>query len=284
MEFIEHLAFKNSAGCVGFRNNKKDLVDNRIFTLIKKGKIMKILTVLIALSFTTIGYAQTYQHEPVANKAEYWVSKFAAGKDMNDLLEWSEDYLKFTEGKAAFANVNSSIMIPYYTSDVNAVDYVWLDIYPNSTEQYAALEELVTNGAAISAKWPGNNIRVISTWQWEISDSPIGDAANGMVRYQDCTLKEGVTSRDAFDAYKNFAARAKAAGDTMGRKMIFSESGSNQSFDYVYTLWNSSISKYGTDSDIYVSQLLGTAEDKVLDDISTCANGRTYTSIPVSQP
>ena len=60
---------------------------------------MRILTVLIALSFATIGYAQTYQHEPVVNKAEYWVSKFAAGKDMNDLLEWSEDYLKFIEGK-----------------------------------------------------------------------------------------------------------------------------------------------------------------------------------------
>ena len=245
---------------------------------------MRILTVLIALSFATIGFAQTYQHEPVVNKAEYWVSKFAAGKDMNDLLEWSEDYLKFTEGKAAFANVNSSIMIPYYTSDINAVDYVWLDIYPNSTKQYAALEELVTNGAAISAKWPGNNISVISAWQWEISDSPIGDSTNVIVRYQDCTLKEGVTSRDAFDAYKNFAARAKAAGDTMGRKMIFPESGNNQSFDYIYTLWNSSISKYGTDSDIYVSQLFGTAEDQVLDDISTCANGRTYTSIPVSQP
>tara|TARA_B100001105_G_scaffold246351_1_gene229967 strand:+ start:468 stop:671 length:204 start_codon:yes stop_codon:yes gene_type:complete len=38
MEFIEHLAFKNSAGCVGFRNNKKDLVDYRIVTLIKKRK------------------------------------------------------------------------------------------------------------------------------------------------------------------------------------------------------------------------------------------------------
>ncbi|MDE0743908.1 MAG: hypothetical protein OSB24_08485 [Woeseiaceae bacterium] len=245
---------------------------------------MRILILLIGLSFSALGTAQTYQYEPVVNKAEYWVSKFAAGKDMNDLLDWSKDYLKFTEGKAAFANVNSSIMTPYYTGDVNAVDFVWLDIYPNSTDQYAALEELVTNGAATSAKWPGNNVRVISSWQWQISDSPIGDDAYGMVHYQDCSLKENVTLRDAFDAYKNFAAQAKAAGDTMGRKMIFSESGSNPSFDYVYTLWNSSISKYGADSDTYVSQLMGTAEDKVLDDISTCVNGRTYTSIPVSQP
>ncbi len=245
---------------------------------------MRIITAILLVTIGSAGYSQTYQYEPSANKAEYWISKFTARKDMDDLMDWSEDFIEFTKDKAAFANVNSSIMTPYFTSDVNALDFVWLDIYPNSSQQHAAIEEMVTNGQELSAEWPANNLRVISSWQWEISNSLIDGEANGMVHYQDCTLKEGVTLRDAFDAYKNFADKAKAAGDTMGRKMIFPESGNNIDFDYVYTLWNSSITKYGSDSDIYVNQLYGSPEDKVLDDISVCKNGRTYVSTPVIVP
>ena len=130
---------------------------------------MRIIILLIGLSFPLIGSAQTYEHEPVANKAEYWISKFAPRRDMDDLMKWSEDYIEFTNDRAGFENINSSIMVPYFTNDVSSADFIWLDIYPNSTEQYAAMEELVKNGGDLSSKWPGNNVRVLSSWQWELS-------------------------------------------------------------------------------------------------------------------
>ena len=94
-------------------------------------------------------------------------------------MKWSEDYIEFTNDRARFENINSSIMVPYFTNDVSSADFIWLDIYPNSTEQYAAMEELVKNGGDLSSKWPGNNVRVLSSWQWEISNSPIADG-NGI--------------------------------------------------------------------------------------------------------
>ena len=245
---------------------------------------MRLLIVLFLLSFSMTGYSQTYEYEPVANKAEYWISKFAPRRDMDDLMKWSEDYIDFMSGKEEFENVNSSIMVPYFINDVNSADFIWLDIYPNSTEQYAAMEELVKNGGDLNNNWPGNNVRVLSAWQWEISNSPAIEDSNGIVEYQDCMLREVASLRTAFDGYKNFASISQEAGSSMGMKMIFNESGSEGDSDYVFTIWNSSISKYGSDLDTYVNELNGTPWNKNHGDWAICKNSRTFTSIPIMIP
>ena len=80
---------------------------------------MRLLIVLFLLFFSMTGYSQTYEYDPVANKAEYWISKFAPRRDMDDLMKWSEDYIDFMSGKEEFENVNSSIMVPYFINIVN---------------------------------------------------------------------------------------------------------------------------------------------------------------------
>ena len=67
-------------------------------------------------------------------------------------------------------------------------------------------------------------MRVLSAWQWEISNSPAIEDSNGIVEYQDCMLREGASLRTAFDGYKNFASISQEAGSSMGMKMIFNES------------------------------------------------------------
>ena len=47
------------------------------------------------------------------------------------------------------------------------------------------------------------------------------DMEVGAVRFSDCKMKDGVTGRQAFDAYKDFAIAARSKGDNLGRKMIF---------------------------------------------------------------
>ena len=70
----------------------------------------------------------------------------------------------------------------------------------------------------------------------------------------------------------------------MGMKMIFNESGSEGDSDYVFTIWNSSISKYGSDLDTYVNELNGTPWNKNHGDWAICKNSRTFTSIPIMIP
>ena len=90
--------------------------------------------------------------------------------------------------------------------------------------------------------------------------------------------------REAFDAYKKFAIKAKSTGDTMGRKMIMSPVGAgNIDFDYVYSLYANSPSEYGKNVDNFGLNLRGTPEADALNNISECSNGRSYTTVRVKE-
>ena len=52
----------------------------------------KILFLLLALG-SVLSYGQeVLEHEPVANKAEYYVASYNERKDMNDLIDWAQDF------------------------------------------------------------------------------------------------------------------------------------------------------------------------------------------------
>ena len=144
--------------------------------------------------------------------------------------------------------------------------------------------EIVIPTRTMSYDSSETNVRVLSSWQWEISNSPSIADSNGIVEYQDCMLRDGASLRAAFDGYKNFASMSQEAGSSMGMKMIFNESGSEGDSDYVFTIWNSSISKYGSDLDTYVNELNGTPWNKNHGDWAICKNSRTFTSIPIMIP
>jgi hypothetical protein len=129
---------------------------------------------------------------------------------------------------------------------------------------------------------PVTNERVVDVWQWAIS-APDGEAGeNGFVRFTECTLKEGVTMRKAFDVYMDFAKKAKSTGDNMGRKMMFPSSGMGEyDFDYIYSLYANSPAAYGKDVDNFGENLSGTPEVEALDATSECTNGRSYSTVRI---
>ena len=196
---------------------------------------MKYLLIL-TMSLSAFLFAEEYEFEPVPNKAEYYSGNFNKGKDMNDLYDWAEKFVAWTEDRGdLWSEMESVIFTPYYSNDLQQTDFVWLNLHPNSTSQYRTVENWAKEGGKIFSTIPITNSRVTEVWQWPVS-TPDGEISDmGFVRFTDCKLKEGVSMRDAFDAYKKFAIKAKSTGDTMGRKMIMSPVGAgNIDFDYVF--------------------------------------------------
>jgi hypothetical protein len=234
----------------------------------------KSLFLLVALC-SAFTYAQeSYKHEPVANKAEYFVSTFNQRKDMGDLLKWAADFEDW--------QAKSGLLVPQYIQNTAAADVVWLNIWPTSTAQYKGLENWLVNGGELMSKLPVTNSQVIDTAQWPIS-APEGEGTIGMVRYSDCKLKEGVSGRQAFDAYKEFAIAAKEKGDNLGRKMIFPAAGGTQGdYDYVYSLYANKVSELGEASDLYWAEINGSDEDVALNEVvESCTNSRMYSSMSI---
>ena len=242
---------------------------------------MKNFTFFLALStiyMPTIIHAQDdYKYEPVPNKAEYYVDKFKPGKDFEDLLKWGDQLVKWTNNYSIYDNWQPVVFMPYFNSDSQSHDSVFLGIYPNATEQYIGLDYWVKNGANLLKKSPTIPVRAIDTWQWPIS-SPEGDMEVGAVRFSDCKMKEGVTGRQVFDAYKDFAIAARSTGDNLGRKMIFPGSGAIEgNYDYVYSLYARTVAELGAGSDNYWANIYGSDEDNALGElIDECSNPRIY--------
>ncbi len=245
---------------------------------------MKEILILL-LTFSAFLSAQEYEFEPIPNKAEYYSGNFNKGKDMSDLYDWAEKFVAWTEDRGdLWSEMETVIFTPYYSNDLQQTDFVWLNLHPNSTSQYRTVENWAKEGGKIFSTIPITNSRVTEVWQWPVS-TPDGEISDmGFVRFTDCKLKEGVTMREAFDAYKKFAIKAKSTGDTMGRKMIMSPVGAgNIDFDYVYSLYANSPSEYGKNVDNFGLNLRGTPEAEALNSISECGNGRSYTTVRVKE-
>jgi len=241
---------------------------------------MKKIIFLLAALCSAFSYAQeSYKHEPVANKAEYFVSTFNQRKDMGDLLKWAADFEDWQAKSGLYDSMSTSLLVPQYIQNTAAADVVWLNIWPTSTAHYKGLENWLVNGGELMSKLPVTNSQVIDTAQWPIS-APEGEGTIGMVRYSDCKLKEGVSGRQAFDAYKEFAIAAKEKGDNLGRKMIFPAAGGTQGdYDYVYSLYANKVSELGEASDLYWAEINGSDEDVALNEVvESCTNSRMYSS------
>ena len=170
---------------------------------------MRKLLILI-LAFSTFLIAEDYKYEPVANKAEYFMGKFNKNKDMDDLLKWGDKFVDWMDDKSACDSMQTAVFTPYFSDDMQRVDYVWLNLWPSSSEQYGAIDQWLREGGSMMSSLPVTNERVVDVWQWAIS-APDGEPGeNGFVRFTECTLKEGVTMRKAFDVYMDFAKKAKS--------------------------------------------------------------------------
>ena len=93
---------------------------------------MKNTIYLLAISFLSLPaiiHAQdNYKYEPIPNKAEYYVDKFKPGKDFEDLLKWGDQLVKRTSNYPIYDNWQPVVFMPYFNSDSQSLDSVFLGI------------------------------------------------------------------------------------------------------------------------------------------------------------
>lgn len=243
-----------------------------------------LLTLLITMSaFSGFMIAQEeseFKYQPEVNKAEYYIGTFNKGKDAEDLANWYAKFAKWAEGKGdVYNSMTVAILQPYFHSDMNSIDVMWVNTWPTPSEQFSALETWITGGGADLLKsLPVTNSQQIDTWQWTISQ-PSSMAVGNMMyaTYADCSLDDDFNMRQVYDLYKDFAIYAQAEGDTMGRKMIVPDSGVQlpEGVDFVRLMYTSSISERGSNAELFWSKLTDSEAAQNLTGFS-CTNARSY--------
>lgn len=246
----------------------------------------KLLTLCLTVSFAVLADDHV-EDKPkyTPNKAEYYISTFKEGKDMDDMMRWSKEWAKWAsagDAGEAFKEYRASMLVPMYGNNLNAVDFIWVGITPNPEEQYKGNDYWFANGNDLLKKLPVTNNQVIDTWQRTVSETPDGNA--GYVVYSDCKLGEDVKMVDFYDAYFTYAEAAKKLGDVAGRKLIWPGAGTRSEWDYdfVQAVFTSTIADYGKNWTNFWQNSEDMPELQALQELGgSCANERTFGIIPV---
>lgn len=247
-------------------------------------RILLIITMVFSFNMFADDHVEDKpMYEP--NVAEYYVSSFKDGKDMDDMMKWAEKWRKWaTTGDAMEPNADyrASMLVPYYGVNLDTFDLLWLGINTNPELQAAGNDYWVQNGGKLQEELPVNTPQVINTWQRTVSETPDGQA--GYVVYADCKYGDGVTGEQQYDAYFAYAQAAQKLGDVAGRKMIWPTMGITPGwdYDYVQAVFTSTMTDYGKNWTNFWSGAEEMPEYTALEELGgTCENERSFSIVPV---
>ena len=245
-----------------------------------------LLSLSLLLSFSVFADDHDSQ-ESEWNVAEYYVSVFKDGKDMDDMMKWAEKWNNWANETDDLKDYRSAMLVPYYHSGEQPHDFVWVGISPTPEAHFKGNDHWFSNGTKLLAELnkileTGN--QTTYTWQRVVSETPSGQA--GYAVYSDCKLGDDVTADEFYDAYVAYAKAAKDKGDVAGRKMIFPQSGvpSSWDYDFVQLVSTETITDYGKNWTNFWSSATPESmpELKALQDLGgSCENERTYGIVPV---
>ena len=242
-----------------------------------------LLSLAMVFSFSLFAEEDKPKYE--ANVAEYYVSSFKEGKDMDDMMKWAEKWKKWaTTGEAAEPNADyrSSMLVPYYGVNLDTFDFLWLGINSSPEHQAVGNDYWFQNGSKLLDELPVTNAQVINTWQRTVSETPDGKA--GYVVYADCKYGDGVTGEQQYDAYYAYARDAEELGGVAGRKMIWPSMGVTPGwdYDYVQAVFTSTITDYGKNWSSFWSAAEEMPEYEALEALGgSCENQRSFAIVPV---
>ncbi len=249
-------------------------------------RLLLSLTLMFSFFVTSDDHeSPKYKYEPEVNKAEYYIGKFNQYKDINDLVDWYEKFAKWAEEKGdTYDTMTVALLQPYFNSDMESLDVMWVNTWPTSVLQYNGLETWMSEGGPkLLESLPVTNSRQVDTWQWVISEPASMDIGNIMwATYSDCSIDEGFDMRQVYDMYKDFAIYAQSEGDTVGRKMIVPDSGYElpDGVDFIRLMYSSSISERGTNAERFYTKLVDSEAYANLEGWS-CSNARAYFGTPL---
>ena len=237
----------------------------------------------LTMIFTMNSFAQDaeqYKYDPSETSivAEYYIGSFNKGKDLDDLVDWYEDFAEFADDKGSvYDNMTVSILTPYFHNDLTTHDFMWVATFPSPSEQFLGLETWVTGGGAkLMEELPVTNSQVVNTNQWNISyPSEMSPGDTAYANYSVCELEEGYNMRQVYDLYVDMAKYAKSVGDTVGRKLIVPNAGYDGDADFIRLLYTSSISAMGVNGKLYWDKIAESEAGKNLTGF-TCSNPREY--------
>ena len=103
-----------------------------------------ILSLSLLLSFNI--FADDHEaSESEWNVAEYYVSVFKDGKDMDDMMKWAAKWNDWANETDDFKDYRAAMLVPYYHSGEQPHDFVWVGLSPNPEAHFRGNDQWFNN-------------------------------------------------------------------------------------------------------------------------------------------
>ena len=84
------------------------------------------------------------------NVAEYYVSAFKDGKDMDDMMKWAEKWNDWANETDDLKDYTAALLVPYYHSGEQPHDFVWVGLSPNPEAHFKGNDHWFNNGGKLT--------------------------------------------------------------------------------------------------------------------------------------
>lgn len=242
---------------------------------------LKFLFIGAGVGATLLASIAMAQQEPPV-PVEIWACDFLDGQDMDDLRAVNTQFNNWADDQG-ITDMVSTMLTPIFVSPDDANDVYYLDAWVDG----AAM------GAGYTALYGSSFERVASAFD-EVIDCeshanfggllvvpPAPDRDGGPVQFQDCTLRENRSVRDAIEAITAFS---EGAGPRLGGFALllpFVGQPRESTYDFKLVAVFDSYQNMGNAFDTMFSGGAGAVANSTVNNVMTCDRPRMYSQVVV---
>jgi hypothetical protein len=241
-------------------------------------KVLSRVIVVFAVALGGARFAQAEEPVPLAVPVNFYACSYMDGKNMSDFREVIEKFDRFATRYDA--KYSAWTLTPSFYTAKDYFDVGWMGTWPNGKEYGESQDNWVKHGGEMIRAFD-EVVDCTSTHQELISSvvvySPDGPPANGVVMFAPCTLLEGKTLNDAYQASKTMADIMVGMGSKANQFMFYPSLGSGEiDFDFWRVTTFNNYTELGIAADTFYNGGGWNKTREILGSVASCGSPTVY--------
>jgi hypothetical protein len=234
----------------------------------------------LVLSLALFSNAEAQQNAPMPTPiVEIYGCNFKDNMDMGDFRSAATRFNTWAD-RHTVKDYTAFLATPFVYSTELTYDALWIGAWPNGAAMGAGETLYMTQGQEIAAAFDAavdcsSHAQYAEVVQRQPSGPP---PKNGVALFTDCTVREGRTVPEAFDAVGKYAEYIASRGSDVFVSVLFPLGGQTDDYKYSFKLveGHESMQAFGAATDVYTGGGFMRAEE-LLGRLLDCNSPRVYT-------
>jgi hypothetical protein len=225
--------------------------------------------------------AQDEEEEgPGIAPVEIYICSYHDGKGPSDLATWTDKWNAWVD-KQNVGSYSAWTMTPFYYSDDQDFDFIWLGVSPDGATLGRAQDAWLSSSGSLSAEFaefatcPSHN----NFASMNIKQPPDDGATSVVLSFSDCKIEEGKNWDDVGPALSAWSEYRTAHGSQAGMWVMWPALGlGDVDFNFKFVTSYRSYESLGMDYDQYGSEGYEKA-DELFTGVLDCDSARSYNAV-----